>query len=115
MEPHSAGGRKRVLEALRRSSWKPGRCERFEIELLDPEKGSRWFDFECEFSRDGDAARAVGYVADITEHKQHEASLRMAAEAAEAANRAKSSFLANMSHRAADAHERDHRPFLSGL
>lgn len=40
----------------------------------------------------------VGYVADITEHKQHEASLRMAAEAAEAANRAKSSFLANMSH-----------------
>ena len=92
------GCRKRVLEALRRSSWKPGRCERFEIELLDPEKGSRWFDFECEFSRDGDAARAVGYVADITEHKQHEASLRMAAEAAEAANRAKSSFLANMSH-----------------
>ncbi|MFQ8888189.1 MAG: ATP-binding protein [Bilophila wadsworthia] len=92
------GCRKRVLEALRRSSWKPGRCERFEIELLDPEKGSRWFDFECEFSRDGDAVRAVGYVADITEHKQHEASLRMAAEAAEAANRAKSSFLANMSH-----------------
>ena len=92
------GCRKRVLEALRRSSWKPGLCERFEIELLDPEKGSRWFDFECEFSRDGDAARAVGYVADITEHKQHEASLRMAAEAAEAANRAKSSFLANMSH-----------------
>ena len=87
-----------MLEALRRSSWKPGRCERFEIELLDPEKGSRWFDFECEFSRDGDAVRAVGYVADITEHKQHEASLRMAAEAAEAANRAKSSFLANMSH-----------------
>ena len=92
------GCRKRVLEALRRSSWKPGLCERFEIELLDPEKGSRWFDFECEFSQDGDAARAVGYVADITEHKQHEASLRMAAEAAEAANRAKSSFLANMSH-----------------
>ena len=92
------GCRKRVLEVLRRSSWKPGRCERFEIELLDPEKGSRWFDFECEFSRDGDAVRAVGYVADITEHKQHEASLRMAAEAAEAANRAKSSFLANMSH-----------------
>ena len=85
-------------DVLRRSSWKPGRCERFEIELLDPEKGSRWFDFECEFSRDGDAVRAVGYVADITEHKQHEASLRMAAEAAEAANRAKSSFLANMSH-----------------
>ena len=51
------GCRKRVLEALRRSSWKPGRCERFEIELLDPEKGSRWFDFECEFSRDGDAGR----------------------------------------------------------
>ncbi len=72
-----------MLEALRRSSWKPGRCERFEIELLDPEKGSRWFDFECEFSRDGDAVRAVGYVADITEHKQHEASLRMAADTVE--------------------------------
>lgn len=92
------GCRKRVLRALCRTSWKPGRCERFEIELLHPEKGSVWFDFECEFSQDGDAVRTVGYVADITEHKLHEGSLRMAAEAAEAANRAKSSFLANMSH-----------------
>lgn len=92
------GCRKQVLEALRRSSWKQGRCERFEIELLHPEKGSSWFDFECEFSQDGGVLRAVGYVSDITGHKLHEGSLRMAAEAAEAANRAKSSFLANMSH-----------------
>ncbi len=92
------GCRKRVLEALRRPSWKPGRCERFEIEFLHPERGSLWFDFECEFSGEGENMRSVGYVADITEHKLHEGSLRMAAEAAEAANRAKSSFLANMSH-----------------
>ena len=90
--------RRRVLEALRRAAWRPGGCERFELMLLHPERGQVWFDFECEFSRDGDAVRAVGYTADISEHKRHEAVLRTAKEAAEAANRAKSAFLANMSH-----------------
>lgn len=91
------GCRKRVLEVLRRSSWKPGRCERFEIELLDPEKGSRWFDFECEFSRDGDAVRAVA----TSPTSPSTSSMRLPCAwrpTAEPANRAKSSFLANMSH-----------------
>ena len=90
--------RKLIVEKLRRSEWKPGHSPHFEIEYMHPERGSIWYDFQCEFSRDGDALRAVGYTADVTQRKEHEASLRAAKEAAEAANRAKSTFLANMSH-----------------
>ncbi len=46
----------------------------------------------------GRIVRVVGIAEDITERKQVEASMRMAKEAAEAANLAKSQFLANMSH-----------------
>lgn len=90
--------RAKLVGVLTRSAWKPGRCIRFEIEYLHPERGIVWYDFECEFSQDGETVRAVGYTADISERKRHEASLRAAMEAAEAANRAKSTFLANMSH-----------------
>lgn len=90
--------RKALLELFRRSEWKAGRCRRCEIEYLHPRQGRIWYALECEFSQDGDALRVVGYTADVTERKEHEASLRAAKEAAESANRAKSAFLANMSH-----------------
>ena len=50
--------------------------------------------------RDGDGRplRMTGTAGDISDHKQAEAELRQAKEAAESANVAKSQFLANMSH-----------------
>ncbi len=51
--------------------------------------------------------QAVGH--DITERKEAEAALLRAKEAAEAADRAKSEFLAIVSHEPADADQRDHR------
>lgn len=46
----------------------------------------------------GDPVRMVGISADVTEQKQAEQALQEAVAAADAANRAKSSFLANMTH-----------------
>src|SRR5204862_7397495 len=49
----------------------------------------------------GDGNRCVGKIAvarDVTQHKRSEEALRLAREAAEMANHAKSSFLARMSH-----------------
>ena len=49
-------------------------------------------------NQNGEVYRAVGLVEDITERRQLEEELRRAKEAAEAANRAKDDFLANVSH-----------------
>ena len=46
----------------------------------------------------GDRAMYIGIARDITRHKQAEAELQRAKEAAEAASRAKSTFLAAMGH-----------------
>jgi PAS domain S-box-containing protein len=48
--------------------------------------------------KDGQADQILGVATDITEHKQIERELLQAKEAAEAANEAKSTFLATMSH-----------------
>ena len=50
------------------------------------------------FSEDGVAMRAIGTMADITERRHYEKELADAKSAAEAANHAKSQFLASMSH-----------------
>jgi PAS domain S-box-containing protein len=50
------------------------------------------------FSEDGIATRAIGTMADITDRRQYEKELADAKSAAEAANHAKSQFLASMSH-----------------
>ena len=47
---------------------------------------------------DGRYSRIVGAFQDVTEARRNEETLRLAKEAAEAANRAQSEFLANMSH-----------------
>jgi len=47
---------------------------------------------------DGRATRMIGAMLDVTERKRAEEALRQAKEAAEAANRAKDEFLANVSH-----------------
>ena len=60
----------------------------------------RYVHEKCEHGRDtsGRVIRSEGMVRDITEHKQVQAELHHAKEAAEAANTAKSRFLATMSH-----------------
>ncbi|MCA9979484.1 MAG: PAS domain S-box protein [Anaerolineales bacterium] len=50
------------------------------------------------YNDQGQRVAALGVSHDVTEQKQYEAELREAKDAAEAANRAKSSFLASMSH-----------------
>lgn len=50
------------------------------------------------WNEQGQPIRAVGSITDISDLKSAEAELRLAKEAAEAANQAKSTFLANMSH-----------------
>jgi PAS domain S-box-containing protein len=47
---------------------------------------------------DGEARQVLGQARDVTERKRAEESLRLAKEAADAANTAKSAFLANVSH-----------------
>jgi len=53
---------------------------------------------QAHWNQQGQPIRAVGSITDISDLKSAEAELRLAKEAAEAANQAKSTFLANMSH-----------------
>jgi|GEM_PF-5873541 len=61
---------------------------------------TRWVLEKCTHEKDGKdrVVRSVGMVLDITERKLGEIALKEARDAAEAANRAKSDFLASMNH-----------------
>jgi PAS domain S-box-containing protein len=87
----------RALEAY--LSGDTGECE-IESRLLHQGGTYRWMLTRGVAVRDptGKPVRFIGTVQDITERKRLEAELRRAKEAAEAANRAKDEFLANVSH-----------------
>src|SRR5205085_7354615 len=59
-----------------------------------------WVELSTSLQRDaaGQTAYAIAVIQDISERKRLDAELRRAKEAAEAANRAKDEFLANVSH-----------------
>mgnify|MGYP006276798437 CR=1 FL=1 len=79
-----------------------GRTEEFEIEVpIQHAAGETlWFSFRANSYRDGAGRieRIIGTANDITSQKQLEERLRRAREESESLSRAKSSFLAHMSH-----------------
>jgi len=72
----------------------------FEYRLVRPDGEVRHIFSTCAVRKneDGSSARIAGTAVDITERKQSEAAILEAQRAAEEANRAKSEFLANISH-----------------
>jgi two-component system, sensor histidine kinase and response regulator len=72
----------------------------YERRYLRKDGSTVWVEVFASFQRDasGKPAYAIGAVQDISERKRLEGELRLALEEAEAANRAKDEFLANVSH-----------------
>ena len=73
---------------------------RLDCRIRWPDQSLHWISAQGRVERDaqGTPARIVGIVKNTTEQKRAEAELRTAKEAAEAANKAKNEFLANISH-----------------
>ena len=84
------------------SSFTRGESPAFELErrYLRKDGSTVWVEVFASFQRDasGRPAYAIAAVQDISERKRLDEELRQAKEAAEAANRAKDEFLANVSH-----------------
>ena len=77
-----------------------GRATDNEYRIIRPDGSLRWIRNRTfpVLDPQGQFYRVVGIAEDITDRKQHQRELEKAKEAAEAANRAKSEFLANTSH-----------------
>ncbi|MBS0372396.1 MAG: PAS domain S-box protein [Proteobacteria bacterium] len=79
-----------------------GALEHFrdELEVRRKDGTSVWTDVSASplLSADGGVVEILGVIRDVSERKRYEYKLRQASEAAEAANAAKSEFLAHMSH-----------------
>lgn len=84
------------------SAYIKGKADSYVLEhrMRHQDGGFRWVMARAEALRhqDGNVQRLVGTVTDITEKKEYELALLDAKETAEAANAAKSDFLARMSH-----------------
>jgi two-component system sensor histidine kinase/response regulator len=87
-----------VFESLERQN--RGEHTEMEFRIARPDGSIRWVRYGAFPLRNqtGEVFRAAGLVEDITERKQFDDELRRAKGAAEAANRAKDDFLANVSH-----------------
>jgi two-component system, sensor histidine kinase and response regulator len=87
-----------VVASLERQ--KNGTATETEFRITRPDGSIRWVRCGAFPLRNqaGEVYRAAGLAEDVTERKQFEEELRRAKEAAEAANRAKDDFLANVSH-----------------
>jgi PAS domain S-box-containing protein len=75
--------------------------QQFEMRFIHPQKGQRIIKVTQHLAYNPDENKSMmteGIVEDITERKQVELELQQAKEAAEAANQAKSAFIANMNH-----------------
>lgn len=68
--------------------------------IIRPDGSTKWISARCfpVFNDKGEVFRVAGIASDITERKKTEADLAQAKDAAQAANRAKANFLANMTH-----------------
>ncbi len=91
----------RVLEVGRK--YRDGDLEEYEVEyrVITKQGDTNWLltkGAAVEYDADGKMSRMVGTVMDISARKKAEEELREARDAAEAATKAKASFLATMSH-----------------
>jgi PAS domain S-box-containing protein len=91
--------RERLREEVDQQLVGLGRCSR-EFRIVRPDGSVRWLvgDSMTGYGEDGQPGVVCGINYDVTERKQVELELSEARDRAEAANRAKSTFLATMSH-----------------
>ncbi len=95
---YPAESRSAVVAAIR-AAFEHGKSFDFITQFVTARGRERWVRSIGEPQLiDGRYSRIVGAFQDVTESQRNEETLRLAKEAAEAANRAQSEFLANMSH-----------------